>query len=84
MKAGSSLHVRIGSKPVRLSSSTCFPVYPQQRTFVSAVGTSVEGQDRDIPDYHPSACKASDGQELAKTVVASLVAETGIVDFAPV
>jgi hypothetical protein len=38
--------VRFGSKPVRLRSRTCFPVYPQQRTFVSTVGTSVQGQTR--------------------------------------
>src|SRR5204862_957953 len=36
-------NVADGSKPVRLRASTCFPVYPQQRTFVGAVDTSVQG-----------------------------------------
>ena len=38
--------VAFGSKPVRLRRSKFFPVYPQQRTFVSAVGTSVQGLKR--------------------------------------
>src|SRR4030088_1909146 len=37
---------RWGSKSVRLRSSTSFPVYPQPRTFASAVGTSVQVESR--------------------------------------
>src|SRR6266545_7112554 len=33
-----------GSKAVKLKVSICFPVYPQHRTFVSEVGTSVQCQ----------------------------------------
>src|SRR6266545_905623 len=34
------------SKAVKLRTSICFPVYPQQRTFVSAIGTSVQVESR--------------------------------------
>src|SRR2546421_10225583 len=36
----------LGPDPEKLGVSICFPVYPRQRTFVSAVGTSVQCQKR--------------------------------------
>jgi hypothetical protein len=43
------------TKAVRLRSSTSFPVCPQQRTFVSAIGTSVQCQkETHAPQQNPA------------------------------
>jgi hypothetical protein len=38
------VYVGLGSKAVKLRTSTSFPLYPQHRTFVGAVGMSAQCQ----------------------------------------
>src|SRR5258705_11308434 len=45
-KCGTERHVRSGSKPEILAASKCFPLYPQDRTSLNAVGMSVSCQQR--------------------------------------